>query len=124
MKNNIGNTLKFIVPAEKRITLTVGKINGLTIKINEAAATPITSGTDKDHLGVSYYESHSEQSVIITETSDAYNIIRSIVITNYGVPTGIDNTADEIKAVKFVENGQLFIRRGEKVYTITGEEVK
>ena len=39
-------------------------------------------------------------------------------------PTAIDNTADEIKAVKFVENGQLFIRRGEKVYTITGEEVK
>ncbi len=38
--------------------------------------------------------------------------------------TAIDNTADEIKAVKFVENGQLFIRRGEKVYTITGEEVK
>lgn len=38
--------------------------------------------------------------------------------------TGIDNTADEIKAVKFVENGQLFIRRGEKVYTVTGEEVK
>lgn len=40
------------------------------------------------------------------------------------VATAIDNTADEIKAVKFVENGQLFIRRGEKVYTITGEEVK
>ena len=40
------------------------------------------------------------------------------------VPTALDNTADEIKAVKFVENGQLFIRRGEKVYTITGEEVK
>lgn len=39
-------------------------------------------------------------------------------------PTALDNTADEIKAVKFVENGQLFIRRGEKVYTITGEEVK
>ena len=38
--------------------------------------------------------------------------------------TGIDNTADEIKAVKFIENGQLFIRRGEKVYTITGEEVR
>lgn len=41
-----------------------------------------------------------------------------------GVPTALDNTADEIKAVKFIENGQLFIRRGEKVYTITGEEVK
>ena len=33
-------------------------------------------------------------------------------------------TEDEVKAVKFLENGQLFIRRGEKVYTITGELVK
>ena len=39
-------------------------------------------------------------------------------------PTALDNTADEIKAVKFFENGQLFIRRGDKVYTITGELVK
>ena len=45
-------------------------------------------------------------------------------VTLPDTPTAIDNTADEIKAVKFVENGQLFIRRGEKVYTITGEEVK
>lgn len=45
-------------------------------------------------------------------------------ITLPDTPTAIDNTADEIKAVKFIENGQLFIRRGEKVYTITGEEVK
>ena len=45
-------------------------------------------------------------------------------VTLPDTPTAIDNTADEIKAVKFIENGQLFIRRGEKVYTITGEEVK
>lgn len=38
--------------------------------------------------------------------------------------TALDNTADEIKAVKVLENGQLFIRRGVKVYTITGELVK
>ncbi len=46
------------------------------------------------------------------------------VVAVFSVATALDNTADEIKAVKFVENGQLFIRRGEKVYTITGEEVK
>ena len=46
------------------------------------------------------------------------------VVATFSVATALDNTADEIKAVKFVENGQLFIRRGEKVYTITGEEVK
>jgi len=38
--------------------------------------------------------------------------------------SALDNTTDEVKAVKFFENGQLFIRRGDKVYTITGEVVK
>ena len=64
-------------------------------------------------------------------TADKTLVVKQIMIneniqdvTLPDTPTGIDNTADEIKAVKFVENGQLFIRRGEKVYTITGELVK
>ena len=40
------------------------------------------------------------------------------------IATGVDNTEAEGKAVKFIENGQIFILRGEKVYTITGELVK
>ena len=45
------------------------------------------------------------------------------------MPTGIDNTPfpsweGRGKALKILRNGQIFILRGEKVYTITGQEVK
>lgn len=39
-------------------------------------------------------------------------------------PTSIDNTEAEGQAVKVVENGQIFIIRGDKTYTLTGALVK
>ena len=41
-----------------------------------------------------------------------------------GVPTAVDNTEAEVKAVKTIVNGQLFILRDGKTYTITGQLVK
>ncbi len=38
-------------------------------------------------------------------------------------PQAIDYTTDGVKAVKFIQNGQIFILRGEKIYTITGQEL-
>ena len=38
--------------------------------------------------------------------------------------TGIDNTADGIKAVKVIRDGQLLIIKGEKTFTIQGQLVK
>ena len=38
--------------------------------------------------------------------------------------TAISNTAAEVKAVKFFENGQLFIRKGDKVFDATGAIIK
>lgn len=38
-------------------------------------------------------------------------------------PMAIDYTTDDVKAVKFLQNGQIFILRGEKIYTITGQEL-
>ena len=37
---------------------------------------------------------------------------------------GVENIAAEGKAVKFVENGRVFIKRGEKVYNLQGQLVK
>ena len=48
----------------------------------------------------------------------------SVDIPNPSPATGVDNTADETKAVKFLENGQIFILRGDKTYTIDGQLVK
>ena len=38
--------------------------------------------------------------------------------------TGVENAAVEVKAEKFVENGQVLIRRGEAVYNMQGQIVK
>lgn len=46
------------------------------------------------------------------------------VSATFSVTTAIDNTADEAKAVKFFENGQLLIRRGDKVYNATGQLIR
>jgi hypothetical protein len=47
------------------------------------------------------------------------------VIKNEQTATGVENTnADYVETVKYLENGQLFIRRGEAVYTIEGVRVK
>ncbi len=39
-------------------------------------------------------------------------------------PTALDNTEAAAKAVKRIVNGQLLILRGDKTYTVTGQEVK
>lgn len=38
--------------------------------------------------------------------------------------TAIDNVEATVESVKFVENGQLFIRRGENIYNVQGQIVK
>ena len=60
----------------------------------------------------------------VTFTFNASTKAYNAEATYKGPATGIDNTEAEVKAVKFIENGQIFILRGEKVYTITGELVK
>lgn len=38
--------------------------------------------------------------------------------------TGINNVEAESQATKFMKNGQLFIRRGDKIFNATGAKVK
>lgn len=39
-------------------------------------------------------------------------------------PQGIEETNDDVKATKFIRDGQVLILRGDKIYTVTGQEVK
>ena len=44
--------------------------------------------------------------------------------TTGGIATGIDNIqGNEVQSKKFVRNGQIFILRGDKTYTLTGQEI-
>ena len=41
------------------------------------------------------------------------------------MPQDIDQVpSDQVQSTKFLRNGQIFILRGEKIYTVTGQEVK
>ena len=55
-------------------------------------------------------------------------IVRHVVVEakpqDQGDPTGLENVGEAQKAVKEFRNGVLYIRRGEKVYTVSGELVK
>lgn len=39
-------------------------------------------------------------------------------------PTNIVNMENYVKAVKILRNGQVLIRRGDKLYTMQGQEVE
>ena len=60
----------------------------------------------------------------INLTSEAWNysIYGSFI---YGIKEGISlSTPEQPSAQKFVRNGQILIRRGDKTYTLTGQEIK
>ena len=42
----------------------------------------------------------------------------------YNATTGVQNVKAELKAEKFIENGQVLIRRGEAVYNLQGQMVR
>jgi len=49
----------------------------------------------------------------------------SFTTTGESVPTNIDEVqSDQVQNTKILHNGQIFILRGEKVYTLQGQEVK
>jgi hypothetical protein len=41
-----------------------------------------------------------------------------------GGQEGIELTSADIKTSKIIRNGQIFILRGDKIYTLTGQELK
>ena len=59
-------------------------------------------------------------------TGSMHNQLIASVVVSYTKddPTAVDNIETSTKAVKFMENGQLFILRDGKVFNITGTRVK
>ena len=51
---------------------------------------------------------------------------KTVSFTTTGeAPQGIDQVpSDQVQSTKVIRNGQIFILRGEKVYTVTGQEVR
>lgn len=52
------------------------------------------------------------------------NAPKARIVAHENATTGVEDVAAEVKAVKFVENGQILIKRGEAVYNLQGQVVK
>ncbi len=60
----------------------------------------------------------------LSQPSSAPRHVR-FVINDTQNATGIENNGTQaVEAVKFIENGQIYIRRGEAVYNVQGVRVK
>ena len=134
-----GNKVKFNTTVAGTVVVTYSNTGGKRpyrhVKVNETMSAEGSASQDqKDTEAISVSAGNVEITFYIPDATDpqsrdgdvvgpAMGRIYKIVFTK-DKETSLDNTAAEIKAVKFLENGQLFIRRGEKIYTITGELVK
>ena len=50
---------------------------------------------------------------------------KTVSFTTTGEPQGIEDVlSDQVQCTKVIKNGQIFILRGEKVYSLTGQEVR
>lgn len=106
-------------------TIRLDNSTKIKLSLDSAKTTAITasmaSGT---HYWVVPKEGDDYSTIFVWQDGSNVEFSYVKVIRPNGSATAVDNTTNEIKVVKFLENGQLFIRRGEKVYTITGELVK
>ena len=64
--------------------------------------------------------------IVLTQVADAYcrQAVVEVPIKIVSTTTTIDETEASAKAVKFIENGQIFILRDGKVFNLTGTRVK
>ena len=77
----------------------------------------VTGLDSNTHYGYSLTAKDANEQPIATYSG-------SFTTTSEGVVTGIGNTAVEQKITKIFRNGQLFILRGDKTYTVQGQELK
>ena len=60
----------------------------------------------------------------ISFTMPAEDVVIDGEFTQSGYPTAVDNAEDGTKAVKFIENGQMFIKKNGVVYNVLGTIVR
>lgn len=110
-------------------TLTFNAQGQLT---NIVYAAPSRAQTDGQIAGftftISGLDSDSEYSYSVTAKDAQGEVLDtkegSFTTTESGIATAVDNASVDTKPVKLLRNGQLFILRGDKTYTVQGQEVR
>jgi len=89
-----------------------------------AVSTEVTSCKVNQAFVIYPKKKNVEHSIVITSAHNArFNKIK-IWYGPQDKATALDNTDASVKAVKVLREGQIFILRGEKVYTVQGQLVK
>jgi hypothetical protein len=87
----------------------------------------IVVGTTTLNFTITGLESNHTYYYLMQAYDEYENVIDSktgqFTTDNY-MPASIDNTSADVMPVKLLREGQIFILRGEKVYTVTGQEVR
>lgn len=75
-------------------------------------------------MGLNFEMTTTDQEYGFANTALYFAMDELAISTEEPTPTAINNTNADVKAVKSLNNGQVIIIRGEKVYNILGTEIK
>lgn len=105
-------------------------LRGLDYEADAPAPCYIFSGhsTDNSVTGIGFYlyegtKLAANKAYVTLSGSNAPKRLR-FVFAGEQEATGVENVQVEAKAEKFIENGQIFIRRGNEVFNLQGQVVK
>jgi hypothetical protein len=72
-----------------------------------------------------YHYAHVHAGTVkLTKSDGAIDFLAFAFKADGSDSTGVENAEVSVKAVKILRDGQIFILRGERVYTVTGQKVK
>ena len=105
-------------------------LRGLDYEADAPATCYIFSGhsTDNSVTGIGFYlyegtKLAANKAYVTLSGNNAPKRLR-FVFAGEQEATGVENVQVEAKAEKFIENGQIFIRRGKEVFNLQGQVVK
>jgi len=94
-------------------------------RINSNSQRRATQTANGWQYNISGLEANTEYSYIITtKKTDLSENVQYGSFTTTGTATGIDEQRDDMPCTKVLRNGKIFILRGDKVYTVTGQELR
>lgn len=138
-KASYSNVSSVVVTYSTNASTGAGEIAIQVGETEYAGDADVTSDGGTDDREITYTaESNATGAITITVTCTTNSIYVKSVEVNYSAsqifygrftvtkldPTAIDNTVDGNKAVKFIQNGQLFIEMNGRIYNVQGQIVK
>ena len=106
--------------------LVISAPNGYAITSVEGLATTVKTTVENQGTISSGTWTGSANPISFTHNSTTGNSVLTTISVTFaaGWPTSVDNTEISNKAVKFIQNGQLFIELNGHIYNVQGQTVK